>query len=62
MNFALNKVTMLIDYFSLNSRDVEAKQYLYVEILRYYTFKKEKKSMKGIYLVGKSHYNCIGRV
>jgi len=33
---------MLIDYFSLNSRDEEARQYLYVEIPRYYTFKKEK--------------------
>jgi len=39
---ALNQVTMLIDYFSLNLRDEEARQYLYIEILRYYTFKKEK--------------------
>jgi len=33
---------MLIDYFSLNSRDEETKQYLYIKIPRYYTFKKEK--------------------
>jgi len=42
MNSALNQVTILIDYFSLNSRDIEANQYLYVEIPRYYMFKKEK--------------------
>jgi len=33
---------MLINYFALNSQDEEAKQYLYIEIPRYYTFKKEK--------------------
>jgi len=42
---------VLIDYFFLNSRDIEAKQYLYVEIPCYYTLKK-KKSMEGMYLVG----------
>jgi hypothetical protein len=39
---ALNQVTMLIDYFSLNLRDEKARQYLYTEIPCYYTFKKEK--------------------
>ncbi|XP_025262562.1 uncharacterized protein LOC112637334 [Camponotus floridanus] len=32
MTSALDQVTMLIDYFSLNLRDEEAKQYLYIEI------------------------------
>ncbi|XP_011704850.1 PREDICTED: uncharacterized protein LOC105460109, partial [Wasmannia auropunctata] len=39
---AVNQVTMLIDYFALNLRDLEARNYLYIEIPRYYTFKKEK--------------------
>jgi len=43
---------MLIDYFSLNSRDIEAKQYLYVEISRYYTFKKEKINGRNISYIG----------
>jgi len=30
MNFTLNQVTMLSDYFSLNSRDIEAKQIIYM--------------------------------
>jgi len=61
---ALNQVTMLIDYFSLNSCDEEAKQYLYVEIPRYYTFKKEKINKRNIsrWVKRKSHYNCIGRM
>jgi len=42
MNFALNQVTMLIDYFSLNSRYIETKQYLYVEISRYYIHLRKK--------------------
>ncbi|XP_018404137.1 PREDICTED: uncharacterized protein LOC108780818 [Cyphomyrmex costatus] len=61
---ALNQVTMLIDYFSLNSRDEEARQYLYVEIPRYYTFKKEKINGRNVscWVKRKSHYNCIGRM
>jgi len=48
MTDALNQVTMLIDYFFLNSRDEETRQYLYVEIPRYYTFKKEKINERNI--------------
>jgi len=60
----LNQVTMLIDYFSLNSRDEEARQYLYVEIPRYYTFKKEKINGRNVshWVKRKSYYNCIGRM
>ncbi|XP_029174062.1 uncharacterized protein LOC114942791 [Nylanderia fulva] len=61
---ALNQVTMLIDYFSLNIRDEEARQYLYIEIPQHYTFKKEK--INGInvsrWAKRKSHYNCVGRM
>jgi len=69
MNFASKQVTMLIDYFSLkilakDSCDIEAKQYLYVEIQRYYTFKKEKINGRYVFcwVKRKSHYNCIGRM
>jgi len=33
-------VTMLLDYFELNARDKEAKQYLYSDIPSHYVFKK----------------------
>jgi len=61
---ALDQVTMLIDYFALNSRDEEAKQYLYIEIPRYYTFKKEKINGKNVscWVKRKSHFNCVGRM
>jgi len=64
MTSALNQVTMLIDYFSLNLRDEEARQYLYVKILRYYTFKKEKINGRNVshWVKRKSHYNCIGQM
>jgi len=62
MTSVLNQVTMLIDYFFLNSRDEEAKQYLYIKIPQYYTFKKEKMNGKNVsyWIKRKSHYNCIG--
>jgi len=62
---ALNQVSMLIDYFSLNLRDKEARQYLNIEIPRYYyTFKKEKINGRNVsrWIKRKSHYNCIGRM
>lgn len=64
MTSALNQVTMLIDYFSLNSRDEEARQYLYIEIPCYYTFKKEKINGRNVsrWIKHKSHYNCIGQM
>jgi len=37
---AVERVTMLLDYFELNARDEEAKQYLYSEIPSHYVFKK----------------------
>ncbi|KYN14600.1 ATP-dependent DNA helicase PIF1 [Trachymyrmex cornetzi] len=61
---ALNQATMLMDYFSLNSRDEEARQYLYVQIPCYYTFKKEKINGRNVshWIKRKSHFNCIGRM
>lgn len=42
MTSALNQVTILIYYFALNLRDVEARKYLYTDIPHYYTFKKRE--------------------
>lgn len=55
---------MLIDYFSLNSRDENARQYLYIEIPRHYIFKKKKINGRNIshWVKRKSHYNCVGRM
>jgi len=50
---ALNQVSMLIDYFSLNLRDEEVRQYLYIEIPRYYYIHlKKRKLMVEKYHVG----------
>jgi len=64
ITMALNQVTMLIDYFSLNLRDKEARQYLCIEIPRYYTFKKEKINGRNVsrWIKRKSYYNCIRRM
>ncbi|KAL6418638.1 hypothetical protein ACFW04_011947 [Cataglyphis niger] len=61
MTSALNQI---LDYFSLNLRNEKAKQYLYIEIPRYYTFKKEKINGRNVsrWIKRKSHYNCIGRI
>lgn len=55
---------MLIDHFALNLRDEEARNYLYIEILCYYTFKKEKVNGQNISRQVKcgNHYNCVGRM
>ena len=37
-----SQTTMLLDYFALNERDPQARQYRYVEIPKFYTFKTEK--------------------
>ena len=61
---ATNQVTMLLDYFELNQRDEEAKQYTYINIPRHYVFKKTKTD--GIttsrWERRKSRFNIIGRM
>lgn len=54
----LEQKNMLIDYFSLNSRDENARQYFYRNIPTYYTFNKESKS----WVKRKSYFNVIGRM
>ncbi|KYN19366.1 hypothetical protein ALC57_08303 [Trachymyrmex cornetzi] len=61
---AVERVTMLLDYFALNLRDDEAKNYLYIEIPRYYTFKKVNINGKNIsrWVKRKNYFNCLGRI
>jgi len=40
MRSAIERVTMLLDYFELNARDEEVKQYLCGEVPSHYVFKK----------------------
>ncbi|XP_011872670.1 PREDICTED: uncharacterized protein LOC105564699, partial [Vollenhovia emeryi] len=61
---AIERVTMLLDYFKLNARDEEAKQYLYSDIPSYYVFKKITINGKTINRWEKRqrYFNCIGRM
>jgi len=61
---AVERVTMLLDYFKLNARDEEAKQYLYSEIPSHYVFKKITINGKIISRWEKRqrYMNCIGRM
>lgn len=61
---AVERVTMLLDYFELNARDEEAKQYLYSDIPSHYVFKKVIINDKTINRWEKRqrYFNCIGRM
>ena len=56
--------SMLIDYFTLNLNNEDAKQYFYKDIPCHYVYKKEK--IDGVTVskweVRKKHFNCIGRM
>jgi len=60
---AIERVTMLIDYFELNAPDEGAKQYLYSDIPSHYVFKKVTIKAKLLF-AGKNvrYLNCIGRM
>ncbi|XP_018359962.1 PREDICTED: uncharacterized protein LOC108759143 [Trachymyrmex cornetzi] len=61
---AVERVTMLLDYFELNARDNEAKQYFYSDIPSHYVFKKVTINGKTINRWEKCqrYFNCIGRM
>lgn len=61
---AVERVTMLLDYFALNLRDDEAKNYLYIEIPHYYTFKKVNINGKNMFhwVKHRNYFNCLGRI
>ena len=53
---------MLLEYFALNDRDVDARQYVYDEIPCHYVFKKEKGSNVFVWEKRKAQFNVIGRM
>jgi len=60
----LERITMLMDYFELNKRDIDARQYIYTDIPLYYVFKKVILDRKQISRWEKRQckFNCIGRM
>ncbi|XP_046745540.1 uncharacterized protein LOC124410885 [Diprion similis] len=59
---ALDKQSMLIDYFALNARDPQARQYVYGDIPIYYVFKKESGTNIFHWYPRKNRFNVIGRM
>ncbi|XP_044591985.1 uncharacterized protein LOC123270113 [Cotesia glomerata] len=59
---ALQKQSMLIDYFKLNERSTEARQYTYSEIPRHYVFKKIDNTNNYNWQPRRKHFNVIGRM
>ncbi|XP_057329886.1 uncharacterized protein LOC130670495 [Microplitis mediator] len=59
---ALQKQTMLIDYFKLNERSAEAKQYTYSEIPHHYVFEKIDDTNNYSRQPRRKHFNVIGRM
>ena len=53
---------MLLEYFRLNDRDTDARQYVYGEIPCHYVFKKEKDSNVFCWEKRKAHFYVIGRM
>ncbi|XP_036144291.1 uncharacterized protein LOC118646109 [Monomorium pharaonis] len=60
----IDQTTMLQEYFILNGRDEEARQYTYTEIPSYFAFKKQKINGRNIsrWEKRKAHFKCIGRM
>ncbi|XP_057339411.1 uncharacterized protein LOC130676921 [Microplitis mediator] len=59
---ALQRQTMLIDYFSLNERDPSARHYIYSDIPRYYVFKKDNETKIFSWQPRKKNFNVIERM
>ena len=53
---------MLLEYFALNDRDADARQYVYGEIPCRYVLKKEKGSNVFHWEKRKAHFHVIGRM
>ncbi|XP_058810133.1 uncharacterized protein LOC131675242 [Phymastichus coffea] len=56
-----NSSSMLLDYFSLNTTNDKARQYYYNEILKHFTYKKEKVNGQMIlsWRTRQKHFNCV---
>ncbi|XP_063990617.1 uncharacterized protein LOC135169496 [Diachasmimorpha longicaudata] len=59
---ALEKTSMLMEYFSLNQRDPEARNYTYGDIPSHYVYKKLPNSNEHRWEKRKAHFNTIGRM
>uniref|UniRef100_A0A6V7KSA2 ATP-dependent DNA helicase n=1 Tax=Bracon brevicornis TaxID=1563983 RepID=A0A6V7KSA2_9HYME len=59
---ALEKSSMLVEYFSLNQRDPEARNYTYGDIPSQYVYKKLPNTNQHRWEKRKGHYNTIGRM
>lgn len=53
---------MLIDYFKLNERDSNARQYIYSHIPHHYVFKKDNNTKISSWQPRKRQFNVIGRM
>ena len=62
IGIAFEKITMLLEYFSLDDRDADARQYVYGEISCHYLFKKEKGLNVFRWEKHKAHFNVIGQM
>ncbi|XP_043463735.1 uncharacterized protein LOC122499439 [Leptopilina heterotoma] len=59
---ALEKQTMLLDYFRLNERDPEARKFTYAEIPSHFVYKKTNESSNCNWQKRKTQFNVIGRM
>ncbi|XP_044005888.1 uncharacterized protein LOC122850898 [Aphidius gifuensis] len=59
---ALEKQTMLMDYFTLNQRNPEARMYTYGEIPSYFVFQKNTPNRPAMWKKRLRHFNAIGRM
>ncbi|XP_057335023.1 uncharacterized protein LOC130673830 [Microplitis mediator] len=59
---ALQKQSMLLDYFKLNERDPNARQYTYSDIPLHYVFKKDSNTKISNWVPRKKQFNVIGRM
>ncbi|XP_074099928.1 uncharacterized protein LOC141528005 [Cotesia typhae] len=59
---ALQKRSMLIEYFSLNERDLSARRFIYSDIPYHYTFSKKNGSLVSQWHPRQRCFNVIGRM
>ena len=59
---ALEKVSMLVDYFALNQRNPEARKFTYGEILSHYIFKKQRGENTSKWEIRNAQFNVIERI
>ncbi|XP_034936543.1 uncharacterized protein [Chelonus insularis] len=58
----LEKQTMLVDFFALNTRDQDARQYVYMDIPNHYVFKKQNETNIFQWTQRQKQFKVIGRM